>query len=267
MALAGDLQGHGLLALAGVGWKGGQIQIGEQGQIGVDNGIEHLFKLRIHREGILREAHGVAQALAHLLDPIEPRQDGQQHPKLGALAEVALQIAAHGHVEFLIGAPQLQIRLDGMGVVTLQQGIEEFVQGNRRSRSVAVGEILLGQHLAHGGHPQEFNHLRQGQARQPFTVAAHLKAARGLEIQEGLVLGQALPKLGQVGAGIRLHGLGAELHPGRTLAGGIANAGGEIANDQHRRVARILEGPQFAEQNRMPQVDIGARGVDAELHP
>jgi hypothetical protein len=32
-------------------------------------------------------------------------------------------------------------------------------------------------------------------------------------------------------------------------------------------MARILEGPEFAEQNRMPQVDIRARGVNAELDP
>ena len=109
--------------------------------------------------------------------------------------------------------------------------------------------------------------MGQIQAGQPLAVAAHLQPARGLEIEQGELLGLALAELGQVGAGVDLHRLGRELHPGGALAGGITNAGGEIADDQHRRVAGVLEGPQFAEQDRVAQVDVGAGGIDAELHP
>ena len=40
---------------------------------------------------------------------------------------MTLQIAAHGHIELLIGAAQLHIRLHRHRVVALQQRIEKFV--------------------------------------------------------------------------------------------------------------------------------------------
>ena len=123
------------------------------------------------------------------------------------------------------------------------------MQGDRCARAVAVGEVFLGQHLAHGGNPQQFDCLGQIEARQPLAVAAHLQPARGLEIEQGQLLGLALAQLGQVGAGVGLHRLGRELHPGGALAGGVADAGGEIANDQHRRVTGVLEGAQLAKQD------------------
>ena len=109
--------------------------------------------------------------------------------------------------------------------------------------------------------------MGQIKTRQPLAVAAHLQPARGLEIEQGELLGLALAELGKVGASVGRHYLGRELHPGGALAGGIADAGGEIADDQHCRMAGVLEGPQLAEQDRVAQVDVGAGGIDAELHP
>ena len=71
----------------------------------------------------------------------------------------------------------------------------------------------------------------------------------------------------QIGAGIGLHLRFTELHSSGAFAGGIADAGGEVANDQHGRMARILKRPQLAEQDRVAQMDIGAGGIDAELDP
>ena len=98
---------------------------------------------------------------------------------------MALQIPAHGHVELLIGAPQLQIGLNRHRVVTLEQRIKKFVQGDRCTSDVAIRKILLGQHLTNGGDAQQLNHLGQVEAGQPFAVAAHLQAPRGFEIQQG----------------------------------------------------------------------------------
>ena len=148
VALARYLQGHRLLALARVLRQLRQIEIREQGEVLLHHRIRHLLQLGVHRERVVAQAHGVAQALAHLLHAVEAGQDRQQHAELGALAEVALQIAPHRHVELLIGAAQLEIGLDRNRVVALQQRVEELVQGDRRAGAVAVGEILLGQHLA-----------------------------------------------------------------------------------------------------------------------
>ena len=57
------------------------------------------------------------------------------------------------------------------------------MQGDRGAGAVAVSEIFFGQHLAHGGDPQQLDHLRQIQPRQPLAVATHLQATWGLEIQ------------------------------------------------------------------------------------
>ncbi len=103
--------------------------------------------------------------------------------------------------------------------------------------------------------------------REPLAVAAHLQPPGGGEIQQGALGGLPLAQLLQIGGGVGLDRRFTELHPGGALAGGIADAGGEIANDQNRCVARVLKRPQLAEQERVAQVDGGAGGVDAELHP
>ena len=154
MTLTGHLQGHRLLTLPRVLRQGRQIQVRQQGEVLLNGRIGHLLELRVHRERILRQTDGVPEALAHLLNAIEARQDRQEHPELGALAEMTLQVAAHGHVELLVRPPQLQVGLNRHGVVALQQRIEEFVQGDRGAGAVAVGEVLLGQHLTDGGDPQ-----------------------------------------------------------------------------------------------------------------
>ena len=139
------------------------------------------------------------------------------------------------------------------------------MQGDRRARAVAIREVLLGEHLAHGARPQQIDHRRQVHARQPLAVAADLQPARGLEIQQcpRWVLAQA--QLHEIGLGIGLHLGRAELHPGGALARGITDTGREISDDQHGGVAGVLEGPQLAKQDRVAEMDVGSGGVDAEL--
>ena len=267
MTAGGHRQSHRLLLLPRVLRQRRQIKVGQQREVVVDRRIANLLELGVHRKRILIEAHHIAEALAHLLNAIQPHQDRQQQAELGSLVEVALQVAAHGHIELLIGSPQLHIGVHSHRVVSLQQGIEEFMQGNRGPAAVALGEVVLGQHLAHGAGAEQADHRRQVHALQPLGVVANLQPTRGLEIQQRRVLWLVLPQLTQIGGGVGGHLFFGQLHPGGALAGGVADAGGEIANDQHRRMARILKGPQFAEQNAVPQVNVAAGGVDAKLHP
>ena len=97
---------------------------------------------------------------------------------------MTLQITPHRHVELLVGASKLQISANGNRVITLQQRIEKLVEGNRRARSVAPGEIVLGKHLAHRGCRQQSDDLAQIQSLQPLTVTPHFQPPRSLEIKQ-----------------------------------------------------------------------------------
>ena len=47
----------------------------------------------------------------------------------------------------------------------------------------------------------------------------------------------------------------------------VADHRGEVADDQHRDVAEILEEPQSPQHDREAEVEVGGGGVDAELDP
>ena len=59
---------------------------------------------------------------------------------------MALQLAAHEQVEFLVGAPELDVRLQGDRVVALRKGIEELVDRDRLAALVALGEVVALEH-------------------------------------------------------------------------------------------------------------------------
>ena len=51
------------------------------------------------------------------------------------------------------------------------------------------------------------------------------------------------------------------------LPRGVANAGGKVANNQHRRMASILKGPQLTHGNAVAQVNFSAGGVNPQFDP
>ena len=53
--------------------------------------------------------------------------------------------------------------------------------------------------------------------------------------------------------------------PRLIYAGGIADAGGVVADNQHGLVAEVLELPQFPQHDRMAQVQVRAGRVHAQL--
>src|SRR5690606_3451154 len=48
-------------------------------------------------------------------------------------------------------------------------------------------------------------------------------------------------------------------------ARGVADGGGAVADDEHDLVAEVLELPQLAQHDGVADVQVAARGVDAEL--
>ena len=81
------------------------------------------------------------------------------------------------------------------------------MEGNGGAPPIAVGKVLLGQHLPHGCRAQQPDHLGQIQLGQPCAVPLNVQASRRVKIQNRA-------QLLQVCAGVLLHLLGAELRAG-----------------------------------------------------
>ena len=69
---------------------------------------------------------------------------------------------------------------------------------------------------------------------------------------------------------LKVVGVGVDLGAVQLGAGGGAPAGvpytrGVVAHDEHDRVAQVLELAQLAQHDRVPEVDVGCGGIDAEL--
>ena len=92
--------------------------------------------------------------------------------------------------------------------------------------------------------------------REPLAVGADL-GALGVEDAEGLLA---------VGRGVALDLLAAQHRPRGRAPRGVADAGGPVADDQHRQVPGVLELAQLAQHDRVAEVDVRRRRVDAELH-
>jgi len=73
--------------------------------------------------------------------------------------------------------------------------------------------------------------------------------------------------LGEISLGVDVDLLAAEDGAGGVSAGGIADAGSVIADDQHRLVSQLLELPDDSQRNRMSERDVGSGGIHAELDP
>ena len=119
MATGGHRKSHRLLLLTWVARQRLRIQFREKGDVIINGAITHFFKLGVHRQRVLLQAHGVAQALAHLLNAVEADKDRQQQAELRPRAEMALQVSPHGHIELLIRPAQLHISIDCHRVVAL----------------------------------------------------------------------------------------------------------------------------------------------------
>ena len=98
----------------------------------------------------------------------------KRHHVLRALAERALDGAAGHQVEELVGAANLQIGLEGVGVVALHERVEELVQADRLALGVAQRKVLALQHLRHGEVWREVDDVLEAQLAQPIAVVAPL---------------------------------------------------------------------------------------------
>jgi hypothetical protein len=82
---------------------------------------------------------------------------------------------------------------------------------------------------------------------------------------EPLVGPQHLPGLLHVRARVRVDLLARQHRAGHRAAARVAHARGVVADDQHDRVAGVLELPQLLEHDRVPEMQVGRGRVQAEL--
>ena len=175
----------------------------------------------------------------------------------GALAEVLLQVATHEEVELLVGAAELDVGLDGHRVVPLGQRIQHLEHADGLMRRPALGEVVALEDARHRGRGGELEDLLDGERREPLAVVAHLELGGVVvEDQEGLLL---------VGLGVGVDDRAVEARPRLAAPRRVADARRVVADDEHRDVPGVLELAQLVEDHGVAEMDVGRRGVDAEL--
>ncbi len=116
-------------------------------------------------------------------------------------------------------------------------------------------EILALQHLLHGDAGVELDDLGEGHLVEPLAVEDNLGAGP-VEDAEGLI---------GVGLRVREDLVAGEGRAGFRATGGVADLGGEVADDEDGLVPELLELAQFLEDDAVTEMEVGGGGVDAEL--
>ena len=120
----------------------------------------------------------------------------------------------------------------------------------------AIAEVLALEHLLECDLGVELENFLVGHFAKPIAVVDDF-GFRLVEDLKGLV---------GVGLGIGEDLVAGERRASGRAAGGVADGGGEIADQQHRLVAEFLELAKLFERDRVAEVNVGCGGVDAELH-
>jgi hypothetical protein len=79
-----------------------------------------------------------------------PSSKGVVADDLRRLPEIALQLAPHQQVEFLVRAAHFHVALQRHRIVALRQRIEQLVHRDGNAVAQALGEIVALQHARHG---------------------------------------------------------------------------------------------------------------------
>jgi hypothetical protein len=96
---------------------------------------------------------------------------------------------------------------------------------------------------------------RGAQGLAPFAVVADLGAGR-VQHQAGLAV---------VGFGVGLDLLGRERRARAVAPRGVADQGGEVADQEDHLVPQVLQLAHLVEHHRVADVDVGRRGVQPQL--
>src|SRR5205085_2463325 len=167
----------------------------------------------------------------------------------------ALDLTSDEEVERLVGATELHVRADLHGVEALEQRIEELHDADRTSLPVADREVVALEHPSDGVRGGEAEHVGHVELPEPLGVAHNLRAS-DVDDAAGLL---------QIGLRVRLHLLRREHRSRVRLAGRVADQSREVADDQDRRMARVLELTELPEHHRVAERQVRTRRIDPEL--
>mmetsp|Transcript_49010 Transcript_49010/g.115137 ORF Transcript_49010/g.115137 Transcript_49010/m.115137 type:complete len:407 (-) Transcript_49010:717-1937(-) len=260
----GDLLGQRHLGVLGVAprlhlrLELGDVGDGLEGQQLVP--LPHLHiadgqHLGEHGVGRLCDADVVVLGLGHLLDAVQPLEQRHGQDALRLLAILLLQMAPHQQVELLVGAAELQVGLQRHRVIALHQRVEEFVHRNRRLALEALGEVVALQHPGHGVLGGQLDHAGRAQGLAPLGVVADLGPGR-VQHQLGL---------GVVGLGVGLDLFLGQRRAGGVAAGGVADQGGEVADQEDHLVTQVLQLAHLVQHHGVADVDVRGGRVQAQL--
>ena len=143
--------------------------------------------LRNITSGGFRDAGRSCRGLRHLLSPIETFKKRHRRDDLPRLSVILLDLPPHQQIEFLVGSPHLHVALQRYGIIGLHQRVEQFVNGNRRIRSVALRKIVALEQPRNGVLRTEPDHIEKRQSSEPFAIETDLRLF-GVEDFENLRL-------------------------------------------------------------------------------
>ena len=254
METRGDAAGEAFFRLHRV-HPGGQRFVQQNVVVARHQLVADAHELPKHRRRRVGERDIVAEALAHFLMSVEPLEDRHRHRDLAGHALFVLKIAADHDVEKLVGAAEFHIGFDHHGVPALHDRVLDFVGADGLAFVEPVAEILAHEHLLKGHSAVELDDLLEAHALEPLAVENNRRPL-AIENFEGLLLETF---------GIRQNlGVG-ELRAGDRAAGGVADHGGEVADDQDRVVPLILKIAELRKRDAVAEVDIRRGGIDAEF--
>ena len=113
--------------------------------------------------------------LAHLDLAIRAGQNAQDDGNVGLVAQEGHDFPGRrDNIEELVGTAHLHIRLQGMRIIALHDGIESLVQVDRVAVVPALAEIIACDELLDREIGGQFDQLGKSQSGQPFRVEADL---------------------------------------------------------------------------------------------
>ena len=191
--------------------------------------------------------------------PSMPTRSRHRQDRLLGLAVGALDVAPQQQVELLVGPPQLDVGVDRHRVIALQQRVQQLEQRDRLAAPTSVWRSPRARAAA----------PRSSCARAPAARPSACPATRRCAAPPGARdrrRGSAAPAPGRSRALASISSRGEHRAQARA-ARRVADARRVVADDQHHPVAGVLELAQLAQHDRVAEVDVRRRRVDAQLDP